>query len=71
VKTKGSTRATYLSVDALAEELGIGRQTAYAGLRDGSIPSIRIGKRFVVPKSAIAEWLKSAGRPGVGTGQTA
>jgi excisionase family DNA binding protein len=46
--------------DALAEELGIGRQAVYAGLRSGTIPSIRMGKRFILPKSAIQEWLKNA-----------
>jgi excisionase family DNA binding protein len=58
----GAGRTTYESVNALAAELGIGRQAAYAGLRDGTIPSIRIGRRFVVPKVAIQEWLKNARR---------
>lgn len=52
---------TYPSVDALAEELGISRHAAYAALRRGTIPHIRIGRRFVLPRSAIAEWLRSAG----------
>jgi excisionase family DNA binding protein len=53
--------ATYNSVEELAAELGISRATAYAALRNRSIPSIRIGKRFVIPRAAIAEWLRSAG----------
>lgn len=55
-------KSVYPSVDALAEDLGISRQSAYAGLRDGTIPSIRLGKRFVIPRAAIAEWLKTAGK---------
>jgi excisionase family DNA binding protein len=52
--------ATYSNVDELARELGLGRLTVYAALRNGTIPSIRIGKRYVLPRAAIAEWLKSA-----------
>jgi excisionase family DNA binding protein len=48
------------SETALAEELGIGRQAVYAGLRSGTIQSIRTGKRFNLPKSAIEDWLKNA-----------
>jgi excisionase family DNA binding protein len=51
---------TYGSVEELAAELGISRATAHVGLRNGRIPSIRIGKRFVIPRAAIAEWLRSA-----------
>jgi excisionase family DNA binding protein len=51
---------TYRSVEELAAELGISRQSVYVGLRNGTIPSIRLGKRFILPRSAIADWLKSA-----------
>ena len=63
-----STRAlqrnetTYESVDELAKELRISRQAAYAALHRGVIPSIRIGKRFVLPRAAIAEWLRNVGQ---------
>jgi len=41
--------------------LGISRASAYAGLRDGSIPHIRIGKRrYIIPRAAIDLWLKNA-----------
>jgi excisionase family DNA binding protein len=51
---------TYSNVDELARELGLGRLTVYTALRNGTIPSIRVGKRYVLPRTAIAEWLKSA-----------
>jgi excisionase family DNA binding protein len=52
----------YRSVDELAQELGISRQSCYRGLRDGSIPvGIRIGKRFILPRAAVRNWLASAG----------
>jgi excisionase family DNA binding protein len=53
--------SVYESVDSLARELGISRSVAYKGLRTGKIPSIRLNKRFIIPRSAIAEWLRTAG----------
>jgi excisionase family DNA binding protein len=53
--------AVYGSVDELARELGISRASAYSGLREGVIPSIRLSKRFIIPRSAIQAWLQSAG----------
>jgi excisionase family DNA binding protein len=68
-KPRGNTanRSIYGSVDELATELGISRQSAYAALRQGKIPSIRLGKRFIIPRSAIAEWLKRPGEAPVPT----
>jgi len=52
----------YPSVEALAAELGLSRSVTYRELRAGRIPAIRVGpRRFVIPKAAIAEWLKNAG----------
>jgi len=56
------TTNVYRDVDELARELGLGRLTVYAALRAGTIPSIRVGKRYVLPRAAIAEWLKNAGQ---------
>jgi excisionase family DNA binding protein len=39
---------------------GINR--TYELLRDGRMPSIQVGKRFFVPKSALLKWLEDAGR---------
>jgi len=55
-----SKRETY-TPDELAEILGLGRTLVYANLKSGKIPAIRIGNRFVIPRSGIAEWLKSSG----------
>lgn len=62
-KTKPSQGGSvYPSVGALAEELNISRQSAYDALQRGEIPAIRIGKRWLLPKAAIAAWLGNAGR---------
>ncbi len=50
-----------LSVEETAKVLGIGRNSAYEGVRTGEIPSIRIGKRILVPRLALEQILKSAG----------
>ena len=47
-----------LTVPEAAELLGICRNAAYEGVRRGEIPSIRIGKRLVVPRAAFEEMLK-------------
>ncbi len=54
-------RAT-LSVEETAEVLGIGRNSAYEGVRTGQIPSIRIGKRILVPRIALERILENAGK---------
>ena len=50
------------TVESLANRLGISKVTAYKALHAGIIPSIKIGKRFVIPVAAVDEWLKTAGR---------
>jgi excisionase family DNA binding protein len=50
-------RAT-LSVPQTAKVLGISRSLAYELVHAGKIPSIRLGKRIVIPKEAIEEILR-------------
>lgn len=38
--------------------LGIGRNQAYEAAKAGQIPSIKIGKRILVPKAALERLLK-------------
>lgn len=38
-----------LTVERAAKVLGIGRSSAYEGVRSGEIPSIRVGRRVLVP----------------------
>jgi excisionase family DNA binding protein len=46
-----------LSVPDAARVLGIGRALAYRAVRRGEIPSIRIGRRYLVPRAALARLL--------------
>lgn len=48
---------TLLTISDLREILDIGRNAAYDLLREGQIPSIRIGKKWKVPKDALIYYL--------------
>lgn len=61
-KPRKTNESVYESVGALAIEIGISRQTAYQALNEGVIPHIKVGKRFILPRAAIADWLRNAGK---------
>lgn len=46
-----------MSVEETARRLGIGRASAYRAVARGEIPSIRIGKRLLIPCVAFEELL--------------
>lgn len=52
-------RLTYY-IDEAAKVLGVGRNQAYEAARNGQLPTIRIGKRILVPRVALAEMLSNA-----------
>lgn len=47
-----------LTVPEAAKVLGIGRAAAYEAARTGQIPTIKIGKRILVPMAALEQLLK-------------
>ncbi len=49
-----------LSVEDAGEILGLSRGAAYARAKDGSLPTIRLGKRLLVPKAALDKLLMNA-----------
>lgn len=51
-------RRTY-TVDEVARLLGVSRGVAYEAVRTGEIRSLTIGRRIVIPPSAVAELLGS------------
>jgi excisionase family DNA binding protein len=58
----GGNQSTYPSVAALAEDIGLSERSTRNALRRGEIPHIRVGRRFILPRTAIAEWLRNTGR---------
>jgi excisionase family DNA binding protein len=53
--------STYGSVAILAADLGLSERSTRSALRRGDIPHIRVGRRIILPRAAIADWLRSAG----------
>jgi len=50
------------TVEEAAQAPGIGRASAYEAVRVKQIPSVRIGKRILVPRSALEHMLDDARR---------
>ena len=48
------TERPTLTVDAVAEILGVDRKTVYAAINSGELPSLRVGRRILVPTSWLA-----------------
>ena len=56
VKEMEDKRLT-LSVDETAKLLGIGRNLCYDRVKTGEIPVIKIGRRLLIPRSALEKLL--------------
>ncbi len=53
----------------VARLLGLSKTTVWARVHDGSIPSIKLGRRYVVPKAALEELINGqAGASGKALG---
>ena len=46
-----------LKAEELAQVLGISRANAYVLMHSADFPTLRIGKRMVVPKDKLIEWI--------------
>ncbi|MEA5050747.1 MAG: helix-turn-helix domain-containing protein [Oscillospiraceae bacterium] len=49
-----------LTPQQVREMLGVGQRMTYALLRGGTIPSVRMGRLYRVPKVAVIDYLCSA-----------
>lgn len=54
--------ALTLTVEQAAQALGIGRSTAYELVHTGDLPSLRLGRRIVIPATRSAELLGASSR---------
>ena len=52
-----------LTVKEVAQQLGLGINQTYAACERGQIPSIRFGRRWVIPASAFEKWLLESNQP--------
>ena len=46
-----------VTVEDLQNMLHIGRNTAYGILKDGAIKTIKIGKKYIIPKQSVIEFI--------------
>jgi excisionase family DNA binding protein len=60
MRKEEASRQTY-NVEEAGRLLGIGRNQAYEAARAGQIPTIKIGKRVLVPKAAFDRMLQGSG----------
>lgn len=56
-----------VSVDETATLLGLSRNTAFARVRDGTIPAIRCGRRWLIPRKRLEDFLEGEGSNGNGS----
>jgi excisionase family DNA binding protein len=59
-KPPGAAPGDVYTIDEVAMRLRIARLTAYRMARDGRLPTIRAGRRFLVPKIAFDRLLTGA-----------
>ncbi len=45
------------TVDEISKLLRVSKPSAYEAVNTGKIPSVRVGKRLLVPKDAFDRWL--------------
>jgi len=56
-----------MSVEEIARRLSIGRLAVYAMLKQGIIPAIRLGRRWIITRHAYEQWERTCGlRSGAG-----
>jgi excisionase family DNA binding protein len=58
-----SSEKPTITVEEAAKLLGIGRSCAYEAARTGELPTLRIGKRLVVPTASLRRMLGLDGNP--------
>jgi len=58
-----ATECLCLTVAEAAAMLKISKNTAYMLISQGSIPSIRLGRRLIIPRRALMRMLDEADQP--------
>ena len=61
---KDSNDSLVLTVGETSKLLRLSKTTVYDQIRQGSIPSIRMGKRILIPRVALMRKLEEAGKVG-------
>ncbi|HEX3943752.1 MAG TPA: helix-turn-helix domain-containing protein [Rhizomicrobium sp.] len=56
---KQNEETATISVEQAAKRLGVGRNQAYEAVKSGELPSLKIGRRILVPKAALEKLLET------------
>ena len=59
-----NTERPTLSIAETAALLGISRWLVQQATHDGSLPSVRVGRRILIPRSRLLAWLDGHEHPG-------
>ncbi len=49
----------FLNAELLANVLGVSVSSAYELMHEKGFPSVRIGKRFIVPREDLKQWISA------------
>jgi hypothetical protein len=63
LKSKETSESLVYDVPTAGKLLNLSRATAYSLAAQGIIPTIRLGKRLVVPKVALERMINEVGKP--------
>jgi excisionase family DNA binding protein len=55
-----SDELSVLTVEEMGAALGISRASAYRACQKGIIPHKRVGKRIIIEKSVLKDWLRGS-----------
>lgn len=61
MQEKAKPAADVLSVAEVQQRLGLSRNVVYDSLASGQIPSLRFGRRILIPRAAFERMLDLAG----------
>lgn len=52
-----------MNITELAQTMGVSKPTAYELVRRKDFPTLKIGKRIIIPVAAFQLWLTNASKP--------
>ena len=52
-----------MTIDEIARRLAVGKYAVYKALKEGVLPGVMIGNRWMVSRIAFERWLKTCGLP--------
>jgi excisionase family DNA binding protein len=61
MRKKPTTQHLTVGPREVARITGLGVAAVYGLLRSGEMPSIKVGKKYFVPRSALLKWLENCG----------